>query len=257
MGEPRTPSPIVGILGGMGPAATVDFYDKLVRATPAHHDQDHLRTVIWADPTVPDRHAPLGSGGTDPTPWLRAGIEHLRGCGAELLVCPCNTAHAYLPAALRRIDVEFVSMIDVTVSAASHSGAEAVGLLAADGALAADLYQSALQAAGMRSVLLDAAHQERLMQSIGRVKAATNDDEDDQRVNESVNVLGVAGADVVIAGCTEVSVLLENPGRASRSLPVIDSSWQLAHATVARARRGLPRSEDGCGAQGASGQHLP
>jgi aspartate racemase len=69
---------IIGILGGMGPAATADFYAKLVSTTPGVHDQDHLRTVIWSDPTIPDRTEALLGDGPDPTPWLLDGSRVLR-----------------------------------------------------------------------------------------------------------------------------------------------------------------------------------
>lgn len=128
----------------MGPAATVDFYRKLIRATPASRDQEHPRVVIWADPTVPDQQEALG--GEDPTPWLEEGVQRLVGCGAEVLVAPCNTIHAYLPAVIAGKDLEFISIIDATVDALDHSVHRSrVGLLAADAAVVSGLYQRALQ----------------------------------------------------------------------------------------------------------------
>src|SRR3546814_6650974 len=86
--------PVIGILGGIGPAATADFYSKLVALTPGSTDQEHPKVVIWADPTVPDRTLALTENGPDPTPWLIRGARVLRESGATTLAIPCNTARS-------------------------------------------------------------------------------------------------------------------------------------------------------------------
>ena len=109
MTEQRTivDEPIVGILGGMGPLATADFYTKLILATPATRDQEHLRVVMWADPTVPDRSVGILGDGPDATPWLVRGGQMLAAMGAAFIAMPCNTAHAYLPRATGGADSLF------------------------------------------------------------------------------------------------------------------------------------------------------
>jgi aspartate racemase len=230
MRENRQPSRTVGILGGMGPAATVDFYDKLVRATPASRDQDHLRVVIWADPTVPDRHDAICGDGEDPTPWLEQGVDHLMRCGTQVLVAPCNTIHAFLPAVLTGRNVHFVSIVDATVDAVLRTPSSAVGILATDGALASGLYQSALRAVGREPVLLSAPSQQILMQVIYGVKAATAGEQEHRQLAGLLAELAGKGAKTVVAGCTEVSVLLDS---VDTGLRVVDPSWELAVATVA------------------------
>lgn len=106
-----TKAEIIGILGGMGPAATADFYAKLVAITPGSSDQDHLRTVIWSDPTIPDRTEALLGGGPDPTPWLLDGSRVLREAGATVIAIPCNTAHAFVPRIADRVGLPIVHMI--------------------------------------------------------------------------------------------------------------------------------------------------
>jgi aspartate racemase len=229
------PSRLVGILGGMGPGATVDFYDKLVRATPAARDQDHLRVVIWADPTVPDRQHALLAGGEDPTPWLAAGVSALVGCGAEILVVPCNAIHAYLPAVVERTGVEFISIIDVTVAAVGKANSTGrVGLLATDGALTAGFYQAALAAAGLEPVLPSTASQQRLMRLVHDVKAGRTGPSQRSELASLLSELEGSGVWTVIAACTEISVLL-----AHLDVPqqVVDPAQVLALETVRRARR--------------------
>ncbi|MEO8851794.1 MAG: aspartate/glutamate racemase family protein [Allobranchiibius sp.] len=103
----------------MGPRATVDFYDKLVTLTPADSDQEHLRVIIWADPTVPNRQDAILSDGRSPAPWLRRGMQELVRAGAEILVMPCNTAHRYVRDVRDVLSegVEFIDIVDVTMDA--------------------------------------------------------------------------------------------------------------------------------------------
>ena len=107
---------VVGILGGMGPAATADFYLKLIQATPAAVDQEHLQVLIWSDPTIPDRTEALLTHGEDPTPALIAGAEMLRRSGAGMLAVPCNTAHAFLAAVQAEVDIPIIHMIEETAN---------------------------------------------------------------------------------------------------------------------------------------------
>lgn len=234
-GEPPAPSRIVGILGGMGPAATVDFYDKLVRATPATRDQDHLRVAMWADPTVPDRTRALLDGGEDPTPWLQRGAAHLVDCGAEILVVPCNTIHTYMPAVIKRHDIEFISIVDASVEATKQIAAEGkIGLLATGALIDSGLYQDALRAEGLEPVLPSETAQDALMQIIYRVKAGDTGRIARARASGILEELRTRGATAVIAACTEMSVLLTHldPG-----IRIIDPSWALAVKTVERALR--------------------
>jgi aspartate racemase len=189
--------------------------------------------VIWADPTVPNRHQALLEGGPDPTPWLEHGVQRLMECGAEILVVPCNTIHAYMPAVVRGKDVEFVSIIDATVSAVTRAGPRGrVGLLAADGALASELYQSALRDAGMEPVVPPTPSQRTLMQVVYSVKAGAAGPQERQQLLSLVAELRATGVATVIAGCTEVSTLLAGLDVDD----IIDPSQVLALQTVERAR---------------------
>ena len=228
------PSRLVGILGGMGPAATADFYTKLVRLTPASRDQDHVRVVVWADPTVPSRQDALLSGGEDPKPALRQGISYLLGCGAEILISPCNTAHAFLPAIVPEFPVEFISIVDSTVDAVRASTARgAVGLLATDGALASGIYQVALGAAGFSTTVLSEGSQAALMEIVHSVKAGHEDAT--ARVHDLVAEVVAKGASTVIAACTELSTLIDD-GWSGEGALVVDPAVALARATIRRAQ---------------------
>lgn len=217
----------------MGPAATLDFYDKLIRATPATRDQDHVRVTIWADPTVPDRSEALHKDGTDPSPWLEAGIQRLVDSGCDVLACPCNTAHPFLPALLEGKDIEFVSIVDAALHGVIRGGPpRRVGVLTTDGTRRTGIYQDALNAAGYEPVLLSDSGQDRLTKVIYDVKAGCSGAHGGSELTEILEEFRIQGVTTAIAGCTELSVIRDD---VTTNMDIIDSSQELAVKTVERA----------------------
>lgn len=219
----------------MGPVATVDFYAKLVRHTPAEHDQDHLRVVIWGDPQVPNRQEALLAGGTDPTPWLREGVSRLVGSGAQIVVVPCNTVHAYLRPVMAQAPVEFIDIIDTTVEAVVSLDVGQVGLLATDGALAAGLFQDAFEAAGIECVLPSAPQQGSVMELVMAVKTGRIDASASEQVDRLLEELRAQNVTTAVAGCTEISALLDTLPP-TEGMQVVDPATELALRTISRAR---------------------
>lgn len=229
--------PIVGILGGMGPAATADLYSKIIAATPAERDQDHLHVVIWADPTVPDRSTALLHGGEDPTPWLRRGAEMLVAMGASFIAVPCNTAHAFLPRIADAIPVPFLHMMEETATAieVAHPMIERVGLLATSGTIAAGLYQEWFARHHIEVAVPDDDLQDRcVMRAIHLVKSGQTARDVTALVGEAAQHLIDHGAEAVITGCTELPLIFKD---GDASVPVIDPTTLLAGAIVRRAQR--------------------
>lgn len=227
--------PIVGILGGMGPAATADLYMKIIAATPATRDQDHLPVVIWADPTVPDRSDALLHGGADPTPWLLRGATQLVAMGASFIAVPCNTAHAFFPVIEREITVPLMHMMDETASAVelAHPSIQRVGLLATTGTIASGLYQEWLATHHIEVVVPNDDLQERaVMGAIHRVKAGQTGRDTTDMLSEAAVFLVKHGAEALIAGCTELPLVFRD---GDASVPVIDPTRVLAEAIVWRA----------------------
>lgn len=201
---------LLGVLGGMGPAATADFYARLIAASPATRDQEHIPVVIWADPTTPDRSAAIMGDGIDPTPWLRRGAELLASAGSTVIVMPCNTAHRFAAGAFDGLGVSLLDMIAETADALDRMPLETrcVGVLATDGTVRARLYQEELEARGLRCVVPDAAGQRLVMGGIRAVKAG------DARtaaagVMRAAEGLIARGAAALVAGCTEIPLALE------------------------------------------------
>ncbi len=231
----------IGVIGGMGPEATVDFFAKLVSATPATRDQDHLRVLIDNDPSVPDRNAAIAGEGPSPAPRLALMARGLVAAGAELLVMPCNGAHAFADAVREAAPgVPFLSLIDATVAAtlARTPDVRAVGLLATDGTLSARLYHDAFERAGVAALTPSEIEQRTVMAAIYAVKAGAASEERRAALRAVAERLCQAGAEALINACTELPLLLRE-GEVVMSgevVPVIDSTDALVRETLAAAR---------------------
>jgi len=234
---------VVGVLGGMGPDATVDFFARLVAATHAGRDQDHLRILIDNDPTVPDRTAAIEGRGPSPAPRLAAMARGLVAQGADVLVMPCNSAHAFADAIVAAAaPVPFLDLIATTVRATRSRlpTVAAVGLLATDGTLAARLYHDAYAAAGVRTHAPLGDDQRTVMDAIYAVKSGAVDDAVRARLRLVAERLAAGGAEAIVAGCTEIPLLLADGDVRveGRSVPVVSSTDALVAATVALAGGG-------------------
>jgi aspartate racemase len=222
---------VIGVLGGMGPQATADFLAKLVEATPVECEQDHLRVHIDSNPKVPDRSDAIAGRGASPGPVLAAMATGLERAGADFLVMPCNTAHAFEPDIRAAVSVPFVSMIDETCAACEQAfpNAARFGLLATNGCIEARLYQNAFARSGRATVVLDAIDQDGLMALVYGIKRG----ERSRAVHEAMRGYGealiAAGANVVIAACSEVPLVLAD---GDLTQPMLDANTLLARRCV-------------------------
>lgn len=226
---------IVGVLGGMGPAATLDFVARVRRLTPAGKDQDHLRLMVDDNPGLPDRNAAIAGTGPSPGPQLAAMARGLEGAGAQVLVMPCNTAHAFEADVKRGSRLPFLSIVEATVEATLR-GADAarVGLLATTGCLGAGLYQRAFAARGVRTIQPEGEALSRFMAAVYAVKAGEEATARAAMGELAAELVG-AGAQAIVAACTEVPLVLRPEAVA---VPMVDSTQCLALATVSYALRG-------------------
>lgn len=213
---------VLGVLGGMGPAATTDFLSKLQAATPAGGDADHIRVVMDLNPRVPDRMAEPQAA----TAELGRMAERLKSMGAEILAMPCNTAHATADG-IRATGLPLIDMIAETSKLAMAGGDGSVGILATPGGEV--LYKACLGASGVAVVLPQGPDRERLVALIKGVKAGQTGPEARAAMAGLAAGLVARGAVSVVAGCTEVPLLLAGD---DICVPFIDSSRALAEACV-------------------------
>lgn len=214
----------LGVLGGMGPAATLDFLQKLQAYTPAESEQDHIRVLVDINPKVPDRNTPGSLAG----PVLAEMAGALHGAGAEVLAIACNTAHAYASLIQRASGLPLIDMIETGAAAAARTGAMRVGVLGTRGAL--KLYREYLAAQALGLVTLPPERQEAFMDLLYRIKRGDTGPEVREAMRGLAQDLVAQGAEAVIAGCTEVPLVLT---RGDLRVELIDSGDLLARRCVA------------------------
>ncbi|MGL5929750.1 MAG: aspartate/glutamate racemase family protein [Dermatophilaceae bacterium] len=234
----------VGVLGGIGPAATVHFLRRLVELTDATSDQEHVRALVWQDTSVPDRTAAVLGTGPSPEPTLVADVVALERAGARFVAIPCNTAVVWISAMRAAVGIEVLDTVDETVAAASATVPvlRRLGVLATDGTLRAGTYARAATARGIELVLPSDDVQREVMAVIyDGVKAGNPVPR--ERFDTLVEHLLSRGADAVALGCTELSVLHGDLGVDDPR--VVDSIDSLARTVIrmsgARSRVALTR----------------
>lgn len=234
--------PVVGVLGGMGPAATADFHHKIVAATPARRDQDHLPLLIRSMPQIPDRSASILGGSPSPEPALIEHARALREGGAAVIVMPCNTAHLWHDAVQAAVDVPVLHIVDPVLralqplrradpEAAGPDGGWPVGLLATRATMVCGLYPRRARSGGADGIAwmdpLPEAQERYVDAGIHAVKAGD--------LARATQLLGYAaqglidrGARALVLACTEIPLVLHD-----LPVPTLDATQLLAEATVA------------------------
>ncbi len=217
-----------GVLGGMGPEATVDFMAKVIALTPGDKDQDHIRMLVDHDPTVPNRQDAILGTGEDPGPAMAAMARRLEVAGADFLVIPCNTAYVFEQAIIDAVQIPLISIIDETVDAVPD-GCGAVGLLATDGCLRAGVYQRGIETRRLEAIEPAPDEMQELMQAIHAIKAGNADASTARTMQALASALVERGAGAIIAGCTEIPLVLD---QSMLDVPLLSSTDILAQRTV-------------------------
>ena len=229
--EPIDNNKTVGVLGGMGPEATVDFMATVVAMTPVKTDQDHVHMIVDNNPSIPPRQDAILRSGADPGPAMAKMAKGLEAAGADFLVMPCNTAHAFSKAVTGAVDIPLLSIIDVTVAACVDY--QTVGLLTTEGCLRSRVYQEAMQALGRELILPTEDELNGFMELVFRIKQGDKSEPVAKDMLRIIDALQARGAQAVIAGCTEIPLVID---KSMLDIPLISSTDELARQTIAFAR---------------------
>jgi aspartate racemase len=227
---------ILGVLGGMGPLASAQFMVRLTLLTPATRDQDHIPTVLWSDPRVPDRTVGRLSGGADPLPWLLRGIEGLQQAGCAAIAIPCNTAHGWYDTMRDAARVPILHIVDAAAVELERLGIRRgrIGVMGTQATLAMRLYQDRLGALGWDCIEPSDGEMSHLVSpAIALVKANRVVDAY-APLAEVVSSLSGRGAASVVLGCTEIPLGIQ--AGPEPNTPVVDTIDALARAAIAWAR---------------------
>lgn len=221
----------VGIIGGLGPLATVAFMNSLLEHTPTERERDHLHMIVDRNPKVPDINAAIRGTGPCAAAALVESAQRLETAGANLIAMVCNAAHIYEREVKQSISVPFISMIEEAITAiqADFPQCKQVGLLASNGCLHAELYQDALVRRGMSPLLQSADEQRQLMRALTQIKSGDLGNEVRSEILSMINALVQRGAETIVLGCSEIALIGPNAGI---DVPLIDPSIALARATV-------------------------
>ncbi len=248
----KLPKPFkVGMIGGLGPAATVDLYDKIVKATPARIDQEHIKLVVEQNPQIPDRTACLLSGGVDPTLALYNCARRMEEDGCDALIIPCNTAHAFIPYIERFLKVPFINMQQAALDEiAAKLGEKArIGLLATTGTVRTGIYGEKAKAMNLAMFTPGAERQERVMAAIYGPKGAKAGYTDgvcrEDLLSAAEELVREHDCNCLILGCTELPLILDESDDfevAGKRVVVIDPTAALARRVVRTAEEAFEKT---------------
>lgn len=226
----------VGIIGGMGPEATLDLMQRVLDLTPAEDDVDHIHMLVDNNPKVPSRiKALIEKSGPSPGPFIAQMAGGLAAQGADFLAMPCNSAHHYYDEICAAVTVPVLNMMELSAAhfATTHESTRKIGLLASTALQQVQLYEPWFEAVGIEVLYPDVARQSALMNLIREVKAGKKS-LNIPALNDAAAALANQGADNLLIACTELSVIAE---KLRSPLHAEDASELLARAIVLSARQ--------------------
>lgn len=217
--------PVVGVIGGMGPEATIDLMRRVLAATPAVDDIDHIRMIVDNNSKVPSRmKALIDKTGEDPTPVLVGMAKGLVQAGADFLVIPCNTAHHYLPAIQQAVACPVADMIGLSIARIrSELGSNArIGLLASPAVRLTGLFERRCREAGIDVLWPEGADDAAVLATIKAVKAGGVSDSQMKAYRAAARHLVEQGAGLLVIACTELSIVGNLDGLGAPAMDTLD-----------------------------------
>lgn len=221
--------PVLGILGGLGPMATVYFYEMITAHTKASCDQDHIDIVINSRATTPDRTSYImGKSSDNPLRIMIDDSKRLKEYGVTLLAIPCNTAHYFYDMLTDAIDIPYLNIMDETAAYLAEKGVKSAGVMATEGTVSSKTYHRYLEQHGIKCIIPDAEHQALITSNIyDDIKMGKRVCMD--KFTSAAEHLFSQGAERIILGCTELSLIKKNEGLDSR---FVDSLEVLAKRAI-------------------------
>lgn len=233
----------IGILGGMGPAATVDLMNRIISLTDAERDQDHIPMLVDNNTRIPDRTEAILHGGESPVSEMLASAERLEAAGADFIVVPCHTAHYFVPQIEQRIGIPILDMPTEAAKLLKLKDVKRASVLATDGTVESGLYGAALERMGIQTVYPDEEEQRLVMSLVyDYIKRGVTDPSrlPKDAVTRMVGNLSRRGAEVLLLACTELPIAFSLMGLKSEAF--VDPTIVLAKSAIrmagAKRRRG-------------------
>ena len=223
----------IGILGGMGPAATVDLMNRIISMTDAECDQNHIPMLVDNNTRIPDRTEAILHGGASPVPEMVAAAKRLETAGADFIIIPCHTAHYFIPEIADKISIPILDMPTETAKLLKIKGVNRASVLATDGTVQSGLYGAALERMGIQTVYPDEEQQKVVMSLVyDFIKKGVTDASRMPR-NEIMGIIGDLsgkGAESLLLACTELPIAFSMMGL--RSEAFVDPTIVLAKSAI-------------------------
>jgi len=221
----------LGILGGMGPAASAEFVTRLVAQTPATCDQEHIPFVLWNNPQVPDRSTSLRNEDDRPLPFLLQGVQVLKAVGCDLIVIPCNTAHFWYDEMIK-LKVPIVHIVDSVADALRDAGVDSgtIGVMGTQATVELGLYQYKLNKGGWNCIVPTKDEMDTLVQPAIDLIKAGRVLEAQLPIMKVVHSLIDRGAQAVVLGCTELPLAVRIDKE--NGIPLINSIDSLVKSAI-------------------------
>jgi len=230
---------ILGILGGMGSQAGASLLQKVLDLTPAQRDQDHLEILLYSNPRIPDRTRSILGSGPPAEPELVRSVRLLESAGVQCIIIACVTSHHYIEALRSSVRLPIFSIVEETTRhlTLEHPGRARVGLLATTGTIRAAFIQQEFQQHSLEVLTPDKTDQERLVMGAvygdQGIKAGFLDAANRDKLYRAAERLVDQGADILVAGCTEIPLVLSAE---VHGIPLVDMIDPLVSRAVAFCR---------------------
>lgn len=228
---------VVGIMGGMGPEATWDIFGRIIKSTSVKCDSEHLRIVIDNNPKIPDRTKAILGKGNSPIDVMISTAKNLEKSGVDFIIIPCMTAHYFIKDVQAAVNIPIINGLELVNRYIENNFKDIskIGLIATSGTVKSNLFQSYVK---NKSIIVpqEQVQEEMVMDIIygpKGIKAGNNSDEVVKRLEKTIEILIGQGAEAVIAGCTEIGLVLKNK---KMSIPVIDPLNLLAEEAIRLAK---------------------
>ena len=225
----------IGILGGMGPEATIDLFRCIVEETHASCDEDHIHILVDCNPKMPSRQDAILNGGPSPVPAMVETAKNLQRAGADCIILGANTAHYFFDSVASQVPVPFLHIIDEAVKDLLRQvpHGKKAGVLATSAAMKVGLYQKSCEKFGIQVLPVSPQLQESIHNAIFDFKYHGLTPQNQGAMVKAAETLISQGADALIFGCTEIPLILAG---CSFSVPAIDPNRSIARAAVAFAK---------------------
>lgn len=227
---------VVGLLGGMGPEATIDIFQKIVKITNAKKDEDHLRIIVDNNPKMPSRQDAILKGTENPGPMMAMTAQNLQKAGADFIIICANTAHYFYDYVRDSVEIDVLHIIDETVNETKNFNKliKKVGILATTGAMKANVFQSSFNKQKIEIIELPNYLQDKIQDSVFSYKYNGQNEKNVDNLIEVINYLIKSGAEAIIMGCTEIPIILKDT--TTIAVPLLDPNEIIANIAVKYAK---------------------